>query len=341
MSTLNLAPSVASTHTVVPMVRISRADCLTRLRRVESESIHAIVTDPPYEIGVDGGRGWDSTGIAYSVELWRECLRVLKPGGHMVVFGASRTTHRVICAIEDAGFDIRDVLAWHYAQGMPKGLDVSKDLDRLAGAKRKVVARKHVARGRAGFNAHESYRDQTVVVEVTEPATAEAKAWEGWNTALKPATEPIVLARKPMTTSTARTVLESGTGALNINATRVEGGRWPANALFDEHTASALGQAARYFFVPKPSPRERSAGLAGGNCHPTVKPIELMRYLVRLVTPPGGIVLDPFTGSGTTGCAAVLEGMSFEGIERDRDYCNIARKRIAYYRTQSPDALAA
>lgn len=306
-------------------------DCRDVLASIADSSIDSIVTDPPYELGFMG-KSWDSTGIAYDVTVWRHCLRVLKPGGHLIAFGGSRTYHRMAVAIEDAGFEIRDQVQWIYGSGFPKSHNLKDE-------------------------------------------------WQGWGTALKPAHEPAVLARKPFRGSIAGNVTQWGTGGLNIDGTRVgdDAGRWPANVIIDE-TAGAMideqsgerksggvngvrkrlnsngwgmkprtitngrpansGGASRFFYVAKASKAEREAGLdiADGraNHHPTVKPIALMRYLVRMVTPKGGVVLDPFTGSGSTGCAAVLEGCDFVGMDITPEYVEIAQKRIAYYAVESP-----
>ena len=361
-------------------------DCVAVLATIADESIDAVVTDPPYELGFMGKK-WDASGIAYSVPMWSEVLRVLKPGGHLLAFGGTRTYHRMACAIEDAGFEIRDSIHWLYGTGFPKSLNLS----------------------------------------------------DGRGTALKPAHEPIVLARRPLDGTVAANVLKHGTGALNIDACRIDGvvenrggwcnrgyqrprteetftsgspvssglseaaGRWPANVILDEETAKILdeksladgmhsagaardkmvtrdydatsynlsgtvnmrrlgdsGGASRFFYVAKPGSSERDLGLdhlrssTGGeatnrmdgsdglnspragagrrggrkNIHPTVKPVSLMRYLCRLVTPPGGVVLDHFMGSGTTGIAALIEGFRFIGIEREPEYLEIARARI-------------
>lgn len=308
---------------------ITRGDCLRRLRALGDESVHSVITDPPYELNYHG-HAWDRSGIAYSVDLWRECLRVLKPGGHLIAFGASRTTHRVICAIEDAGFDIRDVIAWHYSTGMPKGRDIAKAIDQEAGATRPVLGRRVACR--SGLTGTRGSKAQQVI-EITGAATDEARQWEGWNTALKPATEPIVLARKPLDGTVAANMLMHGVGGLNVGACRYDD-RWPSNVIADEAIASTLPM--RGLFAHKPTTAERDAGLPArrdsrGNTHSTVKPIDLMRYLVRLVTPPGGIVLDPFNGSGTTGCAATMEGCSYVGFEQSPEYARIARRRIKHW----------
>jgi hypothetical protein len=356
------------------------------LKTMPDNSVDSIVCDPPYELGFMGNR-WDSTGIAYDVTLWTECLRVLKPGGHLIAFGGTRTYHRMTCAIEDAGFEIRDQIQWIYGSGFPKSHNLDDD-------------------------------------------------WHGWGTALKPANEPAVLARKPLSGTVADNVMTWGVGALNIDGCRVGTskevpgyfskkektgtgftipavsygsghdaniGRWPANVIFDEAAAQVLdeqsghsvskartpsqkhhagavtlfqrgsetsnhsdsGGASRFFYVAKSSRSEREAGLEGlskqeiallsrqqrsdgtfqewksapnarANHHPTVKPIDLMRYLVRLVTPKGGAVLDPFMGSGSTGCAAMIENMQFIGIDITEEYVAIARRRIQYYAVESP-----
>jgi site-specific DNA-methyltransferase (adenine-specific) len=352
---------------------------------LDDNSIDAIVCDPPYELGFMG-KSWDNSGIAYDVTVWQQCLRVLKPGGHLIAFGGSRTYHRLAVAIEDAGFEIRDQIQWIYGSGFPKS-----------------------------HNLKDKY--------------------EGWGTALKPAHEPAVLARKPFHGTVADNVMTWGVGALNIDGTRISGapwhrndngigdpgmwarkgqqhyaeqhtaGRWPANVILDEDAATALdaqsghskgtmpnpnidygaghvnknniygwglsksiqvtapypdaGGASRFFYTAKASKAEREAGLyyeewqmAGittsevinkgsgfplrANHHPTVKPLSLMRYLIRLATPPGGTVLDPFMGSGSTGCAAVMERFHFIGIDISPEYVAIAQKRIDYYAAISP-----
>lgn len=348
----------------------------------------------------------------------REAMRVLKPGGHLLAFGGTRTYHRLASGIEDAGFEIRDCLAWMYGTGFPKSLDVSKAIDKAAGAERLVVgfedrrsAFDGVARSSEGHSNEYGSITNKGVVPITGPATAEAARWRGWGTALKPAYEPIVVARKPLDGTVAQTVLKHGTGVLNVDGCRISGadaekfqtnelGRWPANVLFDEDAAAMLDEqsgesvsrvgqprsavsgrgwgmtatgsehddsggasrsASRFMYTAKASSTEREAGLvdfdlawvdelrkeesagrasprAGAgrssprsNIHPTVKPIDLMRWLVRLVCPPGGMVLDPFTGSGSTGAAAVLEGFQFVGIEREDEYAEIAEARIRFW----------
>lgn len=317
-------------------------DCLTRLKQLEENSVDSIVTDPPYGLSFMGKK-WDYD--VPSEEIWAECLRVLKPGGHLLAFAGTRTQHRMAVRIEDAGFEIRDLVMWHYGQGFPK----SKNLG------------------------------------------------NGFGSALKPATEPITMARKPLDGTLEANYAKHGTGALNIDATRVGSeqveagragrgangcgwgmqgqesggvsiGRWPANLIHDGSDevvglfpADKQGSAARYFYCAKASKRDRDEGLDGfelkegrplgisnwegqtngsgktmgpsaprANVHPTVKPTDLMRYLCRLVTPPNGVVLDPFMGSGSTGKAAMLEGFQFIGIEREAEYVEIAKARIQH-----------
>ena len=359
-------------------MEIRTGDCLDVLKTMSVDSVDAIVTDPPYGLAFMGKK-WDYD--VPSEEIWRECLRVLKPGGHLLAFAGTRTQHRMAVRIEDAGFEIRDLIAWVYGSGFPKSLNLDGE-------------------------------------------------HKGWGTALKPALEPITVARKPLIGTVAENVLAHGTGALNVDGCRVgtdggtakgskpmgEGngiygaglhgaceitqlsaGRWPANLIHDgsEEVAGLFpqskstggqaslgafrngdvygkgrderetrdpgygdsGSAARFFYCAKASKRDRDEGCEGmearttkafeggqiasaktpeamggerttRNHHPTVKPTDLMRYLCRLVTPPGGTVLDPFMGSGSTGKAAMLEGFDFIGIERDPEYVKIAEARI-------------
>jgi len=333
-----------------------KGNCLELLAEMPDNSVDSIVTDPPYELGFMG-KSWDNSGIAYSVELWSQALRVLKPGGHLLAFGGSRTYHRLASAVEDAGFEIRDQIMWIYGSGFPKSHNLKDE-------------------------------------------------WQGWGTALKPAHEPIVVARKPLIGTVATNVLTYGTGALNIDGSRVGTidalGRWPANVIHDGSdevlagfpdkagaggkasgptltggsTSNSRGKfngvedspfygdsgsAARFFYCAKASKSERNAGLEGlpekpggsnakgytqdvangldrnrpvANFHPTVKPIALMRYLVKLVTPPNGTVLDPFLGSGTTAVAAILEGFNWMGCEMTEDYWPIIEARVAWAEAQ-------
>jgi len=416
-------------------VNLLLGDCRDRLKELPDNSIDSIVTDPPYELGFMG-KSWDASGVAYDVELWRECLRVLKHGGHLLSFGGSRTYHRMACAIEDAGFQIRDQIMWVYGSGFPKSLNISKAIDKAAGAERKVIGVRTDGMSATAMKPDKGWNANSMgsVLDITAPATAEAEVWDGWGTALKPAHEPIVLARKPLVGTVANNVLTHGTGGINIDGCRVgmsgedfaklsagveairkRGGtmenswknssdlsganpanaqnRFPANFIHDgsdevlelfpetkggtwnttkgarhfnndgeptgyatSKSDASTGSAARFFYCAKASKKDRNEGLdqfqekrdadrtkddgAGGdnprnrsntaklNHHPTVKPTELMRYLCRLITPPNGTVLDPFTGSGSTGKAAVLEGFSFIGIEQSAEYIAIAEARI-------------
>ncbi|RKO74363.1 site-specific DNA-methyltransferase [Pectobacterium parmentieri] len=410
-----------------PLVTLHHGDCLAVLRSMPDNSVDSIVTDPPYGLRFMSKK-WDYD--VPSVEIWTECLRVLKPGGHLLSFAGTRTQHRMCCRIEDAGFEIRDMIAWVYGSGFPKSLDVSKAIDKAAGVTRETVGfdekklrPNRINRGLVNSAGGSGYHADNGAT-VTAPTTHEAKQWHGWGTALKPALEPITVARKPFKGTVAANVLAHGTGALNIDGCRVgmEGsrtnsskpraerngfnkgfvdgtetivrdqGRWPANLIHDgsDEVLSAFPEAkgqqgaltgnelsgemgsancygkmdrrhestprieddksaARFFYCAKISRKDRNEGLSDpgpqfqhgatlrkventattGNNHPTVKPTELMAYLCRLVTPPGGVVLDPFMGSGSTGKAAMLEGFQFIGIERESEYVEIARARIA------------
>jgi site-specific DNA-methyltransferase (adenine-specific) len=383
---------------------IYSGDCLTVLAELPDASVDAVVTDPPYELGFMG-KGWDASGIAYRVDLWAEALRVLKPGGHLLAFGGTRTWHRLACAIEDAGFEVRDSIAWMYGSGFPKSLDVSKAIDKAAGAERRIVGSKVTGRALGGSNWRDGDAGGQEVVPVTAPATDAAREWSGWGTALKPAHEPIVVARKPLVGTVAANVLEHGTGALNIDGCRVAhtgsenmdatqapsrstfsaaardwttptykpGGRWPANVVLDEDQAAELDQqsgvststpfaagtrrsggilgnttgrrepmghndsggASRFFYVAKAPAKERPK--VDGTAHPTVKPLTLMRWLCRLVTPPDGVILEPFAGSGTTVEAALMEGFRVVAIEREADYLPLIQARLDRVAATEPD----
>lgn len=386
-------------------------------------SVDAIVTDPPYELAFMS-RKWDATGIAFDPEFWALVLAVLKPGGHLLAFGGTRTYHRMAVAIEDAGFDIRDSLHWCYTQGFPKSLDVSKAIDANQNAPRTILGFRDLDRKPNGNFGIAAPHTKNAGTPITAPATEVARQWSGWGTALKPAHEPIVLARRPLDGTVAANVSKWGTGGINVDGCRVGDqpvwtvgnkadkphkvlgafngcdpslhyGRWPPNLLLSHAPdcapsgcvegcavaeMDAQSQSSRMFpvfdwaheqaafhYCPKPSRTEREAGCEGlptrsgaeavdreedsagtqspragagrqaeeiANFHPTVKPIDLMRWLCRLITPPGGTVLDPFTGSGTTGCGAVLEGFRFVGIEREAEYHAIAEARIGYWSRQ-------
>ena len=421
------------------MCDVHHGDCLAVLRTLPDESVDAVVTDPPYGLSNTGpdnvadtitrwatgerdhiptgrgfmGQAWD--GFVPPPSVWDECLRVLKPGGHMAVFAGSRTQDLMGLSIRLAGFEIRDGIGWIYGSGMPKSHDVSKAIDKRAGAEREVVGSQ-----RLGGNAAQSTKEKggtyatntdsvgvaAIDVPITAPATPEAERWAGWGTALKPAIEPIILARKPLTGTVAANVLEWGTGALNIDASRVAAsetlvrpdiertdnavfgrglgagtqtepsGRWPANVLLDPEAAAAMDEQSGVL-SPGNRPRVRNAdtnrttygsfegqdgleqkGMGSGGAsrffpvfkyqakapkrerpvieredgtkiqHPTVKPLALMEWLVTLVTPPGGVVLDPFAGSGTTLQAARDKGFRSIGIEADADHVALIRERL-------------
>lgn len=413
--------------------QIIQGDNRQTLKTLPDNSVDAIVTDPPY--GIDFlGKSWDANTGA--LETYQECLRVLKPGGHILAFSAARTYHHLAVTLEQAGFEIRDQIMWIYASGFPKSQDIGRSIQRSIGVKEyeKIVdttknagfGQTDHARVRAG-EEWSTPAKQVGQVKVTDP---EAKDWEGWGTALKPAHEPIALARKPMKDSIAKNAQKWGVGALNIDATRIptdeiivcgagngdtfnklnaennidgpgtgikinkdmpkwqqaEGGRFPSNVLGE------IPDYQKYFYCPKVSRRERHMGfdeqnsvktmmehmnayyvdsqnqpfvpqnndpymiyIPGkgkvyphglkheysewcknnnvnpgnvGNNHPTVKPVALMEYLIKLVTPPGGTVLDPFNGSGSTGMAAVGLGYNYVGCELDANYVEISKKRI-------------
>ena len=507
-------------------VTLLKGDCLEKLKELEDNSVDSVVTDPPYEIGFMG-KGWDDSGIANNPELWKEVLRVLKPGGHLLSFSHSRTYHRQAVAVEDAGFEIRDQIMWIYGSGFPKSHNIGKALDKNGGNNHLVyeVAEKlkesRESRGITKTQADEmfcngstnyswlegrkggvrlpeddlfkkivdewpelkSYQELVKSAnreivgkydsdmgglggerlgskggDITLPATPIAQQYEGWGTALKPAHEPIVMARKPFKGNVANNVLEWGTGGINVDGCRIgtekvsthsngkgstgdngiygtygnqqgsedREGRFPANIIFEctcdtTHTKPApksghwpkgktkgfgefgggessyegvgpkeegdmvihtnpncpcyildeqsgirktgdikpyiskdngifgtmknklhinsfkgdTGGASRFFYCPKSSKKDRNEG----NIHPTVKPTDLMAYLIRLITPKGGLVLDPFMGSGSTGKAAVREGMSFIGIEREDEYMEIAKSRIEHEQKKNKHTL--
>ena len=409
---------------------VKHGNCIDVLKTLPDNSIDSIVTDPPYELGFMG-KSWDSTGIAYNAEVWQECLRVLRPGGHLLSFSGSRTYHRMACAIEDAGFQIRDQIMWVYGSGFPKSTNIAIAIDKKLnkmGNRGKQINMAGIPKDLEGKEV-DGYGNPSVTPPHI-PISDEAKKAGGWGTALKPAHEPIVMARKPIEGTNADNFMTHGTGGINIDASRVETtdnfdnvkdrtdmtgkltihheggnlealhklktlGRFPANFIHDGsdevlelfpdskggaypakrgqavNTTFASGQeteggframgdsgsAARFFYCPKANKNDRNEGLdelpevlltgrdAGqderqvpyktrskvvANHHPTVKPTDLMRYLVRLVTPLNGTVLDPFTGSGSTGKASVLEGFSFVGIEQSAEYVEIAKARIAW-----------
>lgn len=430
------------------MVALHHGDCRDVMAGMDENSVDTIITDPPYGLEFMG-KGWDH-GIP-GVEFWQLAYGVAKPGALLLAFGGTRTWHRLACAIEDAGWEIRDTLMYLYGSGFPKSHNIGKAIDKAAGAEREVV-------GMARSGAAESHRSSYQMSQqdtntfggeylLTAPATPDAQLWDGWGTALKPAWEPIILAQKPIDGTYAANALKWGVAGLNVDGGRIgvdpggrddarlggngawhisrnpdghtvslppatmsshPSGRWPSNLLLDEHAAALLdeqsgvrrtgniepytrsttaqtynpggrfsrgdivttkhkgdtGGASRFFYTAKASRSEREAGCEGmevqrvghsaygefagtpehgtnqtstktRNHHPTVKPIALMRYLVRLTaTPTGGVVLDPFMGSGSTGCACVLEGRDFIGIEQEAEYLAIAEARIAHWAAQ-------
>jgi len=330
-----------------------RGDNGAVLPALPDEWADAVVTDPPAGIGFMG-RDWDSDKggrdpwVAWLAGVMRECLRVLKPGGHALVWALPRTAHWTAWALEDAGFEVRDKVMHLFGSGFPKGHDVSKAIDKDLGTfdqRRKVreVVLNDTRVVRPGFSSAK-YSGEAVgpapkrVVEITEPASEEARRWSGWNTTLKPGGEDWILARKPLATTVSKNVVRYGTGAINVGACRYEGDRWPTNVVLSDGAIDELGEDARFFprflYCAKPSTRERNAGLRDDNPHPTVKPVALMRWLCRLVAPPGGVVLDPFAGSATTGVGALLEGFRFVGVEREPDYAEVAEARLRHAETE-------
>jgi DNA modification methylase len=442
-------------------VSIHVGDCLQWLRSLPSNSVDSIVTDPPYGLGrepdprvvlsawLNGeeykpggsgfmGRSWDA--FVPSPVVWMECLRVLKPGGYLLAFAGTRTYDWIVMGVRLAGFEIRDMVGWIYGSGFPKSLDVSKAIDREAGAVREKVAATGGLHKNANLNddGWAKINQSSPTMDSTTPVTEAARQWSGFQTALKPSIEPVVCARKPLDGTVAENVLKWGTGAINVDGCRVpheEGGdsstnlmirrsrgcsmvggagfwngvkepnimgsalgRWPANIIHDGSEevlavfpetgpasagvrdpngtmgyhggaaglpgvvsghADAGGSAARFYYAAKASRTEREHGLSAlprgivdptreldsagrnspragvdqhgkgrANIHPTVKPVDLMRYLTRLVTPPGGLVVDPYAGSGTTGVAAIHEGFRFQGAEQDTAHALIAVTRI-------------
>jgi site-specific DNA-methyltransferase (adenine-specific) len=441
------------------MIDLRLGDCIEILKTLPDNSVDSIVTDPPYHLtsitkrfgkegsapaqyGTDGafaraskgfmGKEWDGGDIAFRTDVWSECYRVLKPGGHLLSFGGSRTYHRMAVAIEDAGFEVRDQIMWIYGSGFPKSHNIGKAIDKIQGNEREVIGDYETS-----IPQITPWQD----VDRFESKNQQTKGngeWEGWGTALKPAHEPICMARKPLSEkSIAENVLKHGTGGINIDDCRIgfkdendgwgkrhnqevtewkggrsfthgeqhleqnDLGRFPANIMFDEEAGKLLdeqsgvsnsgknkirtsdgfnenaygkgigikagqnngeygdkGGASRFFYCPKVSKKERNAGLDSfedkpsfmkntsqyrmengeitgeraqstqKNHHPTVKPIKLMEYLITLVTPKGGVVLEPFMGSGSTGIAAKNLGMSFIGIEKEQEYFDIAKQRI-------------
>ena len=432
------------------MWEIQEGTCPSHLAVFNDCQFDSLVTDPPAGIGFMGKK-WDKdkggrdAWIEDMAATYRECLRVLKPGAHGLVWALPRTSHWTATALEDAGFQVRDVVHHLFGTGFPKSLDVSKAIDKAAGAKREVISENATGwSGTLGGKGALGGLSTPDVRTKTAPATDAAKQWDGWGTGLKPAAEHWILIRKPLIGTVAANVMEHGTGGINVDGCRVgttrtitrrngdsgahgrygrdarvfervnPPGRWPPHVVLDDEAAAMLdeqsgwskpkprrdgrmggcsgpvafmgnpdcfgvwpadpgGGASRFFprfkYQAKPSTKEKSAGLehlpmlsgadvtgrkedspgskharsgrtaSARNPHPTVKPIELMRWLCRLITPPGGTVLDPFTGSGTTGCAAVLEGFGFVGVEQSAEYIEVARSRIAHWERVANDGL--
>ena len=362
---------------------ILHGDCLAVMRGMEANSIDCILTDSPYGISFMG-KHWDK-GIP-TKDFWDAALRVCKPGAMMLAFGGTRTYHRLACAIEDAGWEIRDCLMWLYASGFPKSMDVSKAIDKSKGLEREIIG---IKPGHEGFDSYKSHsltdgwdrpwtKDPHKVKLYHSQTSANsdlAKTFSGYGTALKPAYEPIILAMKPLDGTFAKNAEKWSVAGLNIDASRIEGkidsgwsksgnkesdnlsmsgknyardpkpdslnGRWPSNLLLDSEAAQILDAqsvvsksnsvgASRFFYCAKASPSERNKGCDGKNTHPTVKPIKLLEYLLKLIMPPSqdAVVLDHFAGSGSTLVAAKNLGFNAIGIEIDSEYCEIARRRI-------------
>lgn len=300
-------------------------DCVEVLNKLEENSIDVIVTDPPYEIDFKN-KNWDNTGVAFRKKTWEAALRVLKPGGYLLAFSHSRTFHRMAVAIEDSGFDIKDTIMWVYGSGFPKSMNLSIAIDKKLGGNRKVIGK-----GRSGKTAMFDGTKAKGDWEITEPDTPEAKQWNGWGTALKPAYEPIVMARKPVATTITDNVLIHGVGAINIESGKTKDGRYPANFIHD----GLEEEWAKYFYTSKASKKDKDEGV-GENIHPTVKPTDLMQYLIRLVAPKGSVILDLFMGSGSTGKAAMIENNEkdsdyhFIGVDITPEYLEVAKSRIEY-----------
>lgn len=402
------------------MERLFQGDSREILTEFEDCLFDSVITDPPYELGFMG-KTWDSTGIAYSKDFWAECLRILKPGGHLIAFSGARTYHRMTVAIEDAGFEIRDMLQWIYGAGFPKGQDISKALDKKLGVEREVIGKKNKLQsyGQGVNNVYGDGPDKGHEMLITAPGSEEAKQWEGWNTTLKPAHEPICFARKPIEGTMVENILKWGCGGINIDACRVPGeynsvmqktpskqfgvinddswkpskvdfpanpaGRWPSDVilghspdcgevcvegcpvkLLNEQSGNLIngtlkagprkspktknsygkstpamegsagygdqGGASKYFIDLLPDPflycgkatqKERAKSK-----HPTIKPLKLMSYLVKMVTPKGGLCLDPFLGSGTTMFACIANNIDFIGIDLDLTECKTRIENI-------------
>jgi site-specific DNA-methyltransferase (adenine-specific) len=331
--------------------QVHHGDCRDIIATLPADSVPAIVTDGPYHLTSKWSSGfmdveWDRGDVAFKPETWAAMLRVAKPGAHLVAFGSPRTSHRQTCAIEDAGWELRDNLSWLYGSGWPKSLDVSKAIDGqvlLGSSNSRYLKQVNEQRPGEGRTRSSTVTDGVMgkqggeKVTRDEPATPQGAAWRGWGTALKPGYEPILLARKPFTASVAQNTLEHGVGGMNIDGCRTERlvdgkGGWPGNVLIDEEAAVLLDAefngASRFFYTAKASKSERTHSGTIDNQHKTVKPLALMRWLVRLVTPTGGWVLDPFCGSGSTLVAAKLEGFGAVGIDSNEEAVRTSRARL-------------
>jgi DNA modification methylase len=375
-------------------MKLIQGDCLEVMATLPADSVDTIITDPPYGLSFMG-KEWDH-GIP-GEPFWRAALRVAKPGAILMAFGGTRTYHRLTCAIEDAGWEIRDCISWIYGSGFPKSHDIGKAIDKAVGAEREVLAKGKAGKTALGQSSGWNVTYNPHEYNITAPATPLARQWHGWGTALKPAYEPIIVAQKPLDGTYAQNAEKWGVAGLWIDGGRIstsddlsggtyggtfsgsrnedgslckaigsgDKGRWPANLILDDESAAAIGEPSRFFYTAKASRAEREFGLdelpmsirknpmrsangtgeknfVGGfpdvkarNTHPTVKPLAVMRYLCRLTkTPTGGVVLDPFAGSGTTLMAALLEGRDAIGIELEQEYFEIMRRRVEAVQAQ-------
>ena len=316
-------------------ITLYQGDCRAIMRTLPADHFDAIITDPPYGITFLGEK-WDTatpTGFQVWAQSWgEEALRVIKPGGYLLAFSATRTYHRLTSGLEDAGFEVRDCMAWIRADGKPAGVDLSSSFDRDASVldqrEGRVIERWDASKTATDFSKYKLQASGA-------PVTDEAKAWEGWGVGLKPSWEPIVVARRPFEGRLVDNVREHGTGAMNIRAgMNAVNGLYPPNLLMGEQAmAAAVEQGAPdhvwpvFRYQPKAPKRERPK--VGGVQHVTVKPLELMRYLIRLVVRPGSLILEPFAGSGTTLQAAAMENVRAVGCELDDRYIPLIKARFA------------
>lgn len=310
-------------------------------------SCDALVTDPPSSIGFmgvswDKDKGGRAQWVCWLSSVMREAYRLLKPGAHGLIWALPRRTHWTMLALEDAGFELRDIVHHVFAEGFPKSTDVSVKIDAKLGAERKVIGvknktydgcvrdpSKHSNPAADASFGNWGLKKTPHGMPLTEPATEQAKRWDGWGTGLKPAVEHWILVRKPLAEEdVAANVLALGTGALNVKACCAPEGRHPANLIHDD--SGLLGDKGKFFYASKPGKKERSEGCSEPNAHATVKPVALMDYLVTLVAPPGGVVLDMFCGSGTTGVSAMRKGMSFIGVDEDETHLKRSQERLLH-----------